>query len=169
MSFFTRLLAVPIAFGRALALSTLLGAALLGTTCLGSPLLAQAVATSPPAVSGTIDAAVETVEQRISNLHDKLMITGNEEAAWMSVAQVMRDNSAAIERLVVAKKAQTPESMTALDDLLTYQAFAQAHVDGLKRLISTFKSLYDSMSDAQKAVADETFRSFGRSDAARRG
>jgi protein CpxP len=167
MTIFTRPRAMPLA--RVFAIPALLGATLLGTTFLTSPVLAQTAATPAPAVSDATSAKAETLEQRISTLHDKLMITPGEEAAWASVAQVMRDNSAAIEKLVTAKKAKTPENMTALDDLVTYQAFAQAHVDGLQKLTSTFKTLYDAMPDAQKKVADETFRDFGRGNAAKHG
>ena len=57
-------------------------------------------------------------------------------------------------------KSQTtpPKNMTAVEDLKTYQKFAQAHVDGLKNLISSFDTLYAAMPDAQKKIADEVFR-----------
>jgi hypothetical protein len=48
-------------------------------------------------------------------------------------------------------------NLSAVDDLKTYEKFAQAHVDGLKNLISAFTSLYDTMPDAQKKVADKVF------------
>jgi hypothetical protein len=35
-----------------------------------------------------------------------------------------------------------------------YQKFAQAHVDGLKNLISSFDKLYAGMPDAQKKIAN---------------
>jgi hypothetical protein len=145
-------------FARALSISALLGSSLLGTTALVSPLLAQT-----PAV--TAEAKADTVEQRITGLHDKLQITAAEEANWTAVAQTMRDNSAAMQKLVAEKKAQSPATMTALEDMMNYQTFAQAHVDGLKKLNMAFKTLYDAMPDAQKKVADETFRTFGRDNA----
>ncbi|MEJ0072349.1 MAG: hypothetical protein WDO24_30755 [Pseudomonadota bacterium] len=52
--------------------------------------------------------------------------------------------------------------MTAIDDLTNYEDFARAHLAGLKNLTSSFKSLYDSMPDAQKKNADRVFQSFGR-------
>jgi protein CpxP len=52
-----------------------------------------------------------------------------------------------------------PQGMTAVADLQMYQKFAQAHVDGLKNLISSFQALYDTMPDAQKKVADKVFQS----------
>jgi protein CpxP len=150
-------------------------AALMGTTMLASPLtgaraepaanapiqLAQASQKSPTAKAAT-DMKPETVEARITKLHADLKITANEEQKWSDVAQVMRDNAAAIEKLVAAKRAQAPQSLTAIDDLTNYQEFAQAHVDGLKNLTSSFKTLYDSMPDAQKKNADQVFQSFGR-------
>jgi periplasmic protein CpxP/Spy len=52
--------------------------------------------------------------------------------------------------------------MSAVEDLKTYQKFAQAHVDGLKNLISAFGTLYDAMPDAQKKIADKVFLMSGR-------
>jgi periplasmic protein CpxP/Spy len=52
--------------------------------------------------------------------------------------------------------------MTAVDDLKTYQEFTQAHLDGIKNLISAFETLYNSMPDQQKKNADEVFAKFNR-------
>ena len=168
MTISTRRSAMPLA--RVLTTTAvLLGAAVLGSTFLAGPLQAQTAATPSATASGAAATKAETVEQRIGNLHQKLMITTAQEGAWANVAQVMRDNSTAIEKLIATKKAKTPEDMTALDDLVTYQAFAQAHVDGLQKLTASFKTLYEAMPDAQKKVADQTFRDFQRGDAAKRG
>ena len=59
-------------------------------------------------------------------------------------------------------RTKAPQSMTAVEDLKTYQKFAQAHVDGLKNLISAFSTLYDAMPDAQKKIADQVFLTSGR-------
>ena len=69
----------------------------------------------------------------------------------------MRENAAAMDKLVAATRTTPPQNMSAVEDLKTYQKFAQAHVDGLKNLISSFGKLYDAMPDAQKKVADEVF------------
>jgi hypothetical protein len=164
MIIITRPVATTLA--RALTLPVLLGTAFLGGIAFSNAAFAQA-ATTPPAAMSSSDATAETVDQRIVSLHDKLQITANEEANWMPVAQTMRDNAEAMKKLVAAKKAQSPANMTALEDMMNYQAFAQAHVDGLKRLNSTFKTLYEAMPDPQKAIADETFRSFGHDNAKR--
>jgi hypothetical protein len=149
--------------------AVLLGATLLGSTFLAGPLSAQTAATPPAVASDAAGARTETVEQRIVDMHQKLMITVAQEAAWASVAQVMRDNSTAMEKLIAANKAKKAEDMTALDDLMTYQSFAQAHLDGLQKLTASFTTLYEAMPDAQKKVADQTFRDFERRSAAKRG
>jgi len=148
-------------------------AALLGATILASPLTiahaagtsaapsqpTQAAAPRTKAAAGAMATKAETVEQRITNLHTALKITPQEETNWTSVAQAMRENAAAMQKLAADSTVQVPQSMTAVDDLKTYQKFAQAHVDGLKNLTSSFEALYNSMPDPQKKVADQVFQS----------
>ena len=98
---------------------------------------------------------MQTVEQRITDLHTAMKITPDQEAMWKGVAEDMRENAAAMDKLVAATKAAPPK--TAIDDLKTYQKFAQAHVDGLKNLLSHFEALYAAMPDAQKKIADTVF------------
>ena len=104
----------------------------------------------------------ETIDQRISNLHKSLQITSAEETNWAAVAQVMRDNDAALKVLVAARTAENREKVSAVEDLNTYEKFAQAHVDGLKNLISSFQTLYGAMPDEQKVIADGVFQSVGQ-------
>lgn len=101
----------------------------------------------------------QNVEDRIKTLHDKLKITSNEEQDWGVVAQTMRDNEATMHQLIEARH-EAPESMTAIDDLQSYEKIAQAHVDGLKSLIPNFQTLYNEMTDAQKKLADAAFGNF---------
>ncbi len=109
------------------------------------------------AAAGATATKGETVEQRITNLHAALKITPAQDAQWNAVAQAMRENAANMDTLVASNRTTAPQSMTAVEDLKTYQKFAEAHVDGLKNLISSFSTLYDAMPDAQKKVADEVF------------
>lgn len=118
----------------------------------------QATAPQAKAAAGATEMKPETVEQRIASLHAALQITANEDANWTAVALAMRDNAAAMEKLVAERSVQEPKGMTAVEDLQAYQKFAQAHVDGLKNLISAFDTLYNSMPDAQKKVADQVFQ-----------
>ena len=94
-------------------------------------------------------------------LKTALKVTPQQESKWDAVAQAMRDNASRMEKLVAEKRKLAPEKTTAVDDLKTYQDFAQAHLDGIKHLTSSFKSLYDSMSPDQKKNADQVFESYG--------
>ena len=146
-------------------------AALMGATMLASPLtaaradtatnaaiqLAQAGGAQSPAGKGATEAKGETVEQRIKDLHAALKITPDQDSKWNEVAQDMRENAAAMDNLMAANRTTPPQNMTAVEDLKMYQKFAQAHVDGLKNLISSFDKLYAAMPDAQKKIADVVF------------
>lgn len=160
-----RIAAAPLARSAAIA-------ALLGATFLAGPLTvarADSAATPPIQLVQTNAAAdtttpAETVEQRITTMHTALKITPDEDAKWNNVAQAMRENAAAMEKLAAARTAVAPQSMTAVQDLKGYETYAQAHVDGLKNLISSFETLYNAMPDPQKKVADEVFENSHRGD-----
>jgi hypothetical protein len=151
-------------------------AALMGATMLAGPLtaaradtvhnaamqLAQAAPRTQAAAAATSSKG-ETVEQRITSLHAALKITPDEQSKWDAVAQAMRENAAAMEKLVADTRTTAPQNMTAVDDLKTYQKFAEAHVDGLKNLISSFSTLYDAMPDSQKKIADQVFEAHRQS------
>ena len=169
MSSFTHSIALPTPFARSIAIAALMGATMLAspltasradTATNGAFQLAQAAAPQSSAGAGaTTETKGETVEQRITNLHAALKITPDQEAKWKEVAQDMRENAAAMDKLIAETRATPPQNMTAVADLKMYQKFAQAHVDGLKNLLSHFEAFYAAMPDAQKKIADEVFRS----------
>ena len=105
--------------------------------------------------------AAETLDGRISRLHDTLHITDVQAAQWDAVAQVMRDNEKAAAELVKEKR-QNEATMTAVDDLRAYQQIAEAHAEGVKKLAAAFETLYASLSPEQKAAADDAFRAHKR-------
>jgi periplasmic protein CpxP/Spy len=143
-------------------------ASLLGTTFLAGslgPVAAQAPTQKPPAAEAATSNKPETVEQRITTLKTALKITPDQEAKWGTVATAMRDNATAMDKLVTTKRAISPASMTAVDDLTTYQEFTQLRLDGLKNLNSAFKSLYNSMPAAQQKNADQVFMTYGSAPA----
>ena len=80
------------------------------------------------------------------------------------VADAMRENAAQMDEFV-KKKQSGMKNSTAVDDLRAYRDFTKAHLDGLKKVIDAFDTLYESMPDAQKKNADQVFRNFGPSDA----
>jgi hypothetical protein len=145
-------------------------ATLLSTTMLATPLTAaradsatkapiQLAQAANPAAKGATQGQGQTVEQRITDLHAALKITPDEETLWNGVAQAMRENAAAMDKLIASTRTTPPQNMSAVDDLNTYENFTQAHLDGLKNLIVSFDKLYAAMPDAQKKVTDDVFRS----------
>lgn len=145
---------------RSLAIASLAGTALVAGT-LG-PAAAQTGSSKPPAAAAATSNKPETVEQRITELKAALKISPQQETKWKAVADAMRQNAGMMEKLVQEKRAKA-SSMTAVDDLETYQDFTKARLDGLKNLTSAFKSLYDSMAADQKKNADQVFQAFGPS------
>ena len=153
---------------RSLAIASLTGAALLAGSL--SPAAAQSPSDQkPPAAAAATSSKPETVEQRIATLKASLKITPDQESKWNGVAQAMRDNAARMEKLVAAKRAIPPEKTSAVDDLKTYQEFAEAHLDGLKHLTSAFKTLYNAMTPEQKKNADVVFEKYGPPKSASQG
>jgi len=58
----------------------------------------------------------------------------------------MRENAAAVDKIVAENRTTPPQNMTAVDDLKMYQKFAQAHVDGLANLIIPPNGFWESSS-----------------------
>jgi len=146
---------------RSLAIASVAGAALLvGSVAPGFAQQGPSPS-KPPAAQAATSSKPETVEQRIQTLKASLKITPDQEGKWNAVAQAMRDNASKMEKLVAEKRKLAPEKTTAIEDLRTYQDFAQAHLDGIKHLTSSFKSLYDAMTPDQKKNADTVFESYG--------
>jgi periplasmic protein CpxP/Spy len=150
-------------FPRVVAASiSMIGAAVLAGGV--APSAAQSPSANQPSVASATSSKPETVEQRIVELKAALKITPDQEARWSKVADAMRKNAAQMDELV-KKKQSGMANMTAVDDLRAYRDFTRAHLDGLKKVIDAFDTLYDSMPDAQKKNADQVFKNFGPSDA----
>jgi protein CpxP len=165
MSYPTRRTGIAVSLTRSVAVVALMSAPLVAAPFA----MVQAQTQTVPAAANPADMKGETVEQRITQLHAQLKITPDQESKWNDVAQAMRDNAAAMDKLVAEKRQKGPQNMSAVDDLQTYQQFAQAHVDGLKNLTSAFKSLYNSMPDDQKKNADQVFANFNRAGTPKNG
>jgi protein CpxP len=99
----------------------------------------------------------DRVEGRIKDLHTRLQITAAQEPQWNVVAQAMRDNAKSMET-VIGDRTQKIKTMSAVDDLRSYETLAETHADGMKKLVTAFGPLYDGFSDSQKKTADTLFR-----------
>jgi Spy/CpxP family protein refolding chaperone len=120
-----------------------------------APASAPASASAPAAKAGH----ERNVEDRITFLHTKLKITPEQETQWKAFADVMRGNGETMGELFKQRRAAT--SVSALDDMKQYATIAQAHADGMKKLVDAFDPLYNSFSPEQKKLADVTFRQHG--------
>ena len=99
------------------------------------------------------------VEDRIAYLHSQLKITSAQESQWNAFADVMRNNGQTMGQLFQQRRAAT--NVSALDDMKQYATIAQAHADGMKKLVDAFDPLYNSFSPEQKKLADVTFHQPG--------
>jgi hypothetical protein len=155
-------------FGRTIAAATVVGVLAIGAGSASAQTTTKPGSGKPPAAAAATSSKPQTVEQRITMLKSSLKITPDQEPKWDKVATAMRENAAAMDKLVKEKQAKA-QNITAVDDLKTYQDFTKAHLDGLKNLTSAFESLYSSMSADQKKNADQVFHSFGPSKSPQQG
>ncbi len=126
------------------------------TSTIAAALLCMVIILGCPSISG-IASAADSVDARIKDLHSKLKITAVQEEQFNKLAQVMRDNVAAMEPLIKARKEKG--AMNAVDDLKSYSEIQDTHAAGLKNFIAAFEPLYSSMSEDQKKLADKVFAS----------
>jgi len=96
------------------------------------------------------------VETRIKDLHEKLKITAAQESQWKTFTDVMRDNAQTVDA-VLKERSENLHAMNAVDDLRSYEKLADAHADGLRKLVPAFEALYKTMSEDQKRTADVVF------------
>ncbi len=163
---------------RATAAATLLGAIVFaGPLFAASGDLTQAAATKPPAAGEILAQAASpeamaaaeptgtaSLEARIAELHKKLHITDAQKTQWDNLTQVMRDNAQAMVDLQKQRAADAP-SLNAVEVVKSYGSVIEAHEAGMKKFIPAFEALYNSMSVAQKKIADSMFRSRARAKA----
>jgi hypothetical protein len=142
--------------GAAFTAAMVLGAALYMLPAQAIAQASAAPATPAAAPAATKPSKSDRVEARIKSLHDQLKITAAQEPQWTAVAEVMRDNAATMSGLVRDREKQEA-TLTAIDDLKSYQAVAEAHAADVQKLIPPFQTLYAEMSDAQKKNADTVF------------
>ena len=124
-----------------------------------APSAAPTPAPAPPkaAPAKPTSRRLSAVEAHIRSLHARLHVTAAQEPQWEQVAAAMRENSETIDKMVRERNAKL-RTMNAVENLQTYAAIADAHADGLKKLVPAFDSLYQVMSPAQKKNADAVFR-----------
>jgi protein CpxP len=96
------------------------------------------------------------IESQIADLQKKMRITTAQQTLFDAFAQVMRQNAQVLD--AVMRQQQQKSGATAVDDLRASAQLAEAEAEGLKRLLPAFQSLYDSLPDPQKRLADAAMR-----------
>jgi len=129
-------------------------------------MVAQAASPEAMASPAAAPSGSAPVEARIKDLHKRLKITDAQKPQWDALAQVMRDNAQAMVDLQKQRVADV-QSMNAVEVVKSYAEVIQAHADGMKKFIPAFEALYNSLSDAQKKIADSMFRGRAKTSAAK--
>jgi protein CpxP len=114
-------------------------------------------ASTVAAKAGANSGMRETLDQRITDLHAKLLITPAQQPQWDAFTQVMRDNANSMEQ-TFHQRVATMKAMTAPENMQSYAQVAASHAADMQKLVPAFQTLYDSMSDSQKKTADAVFR-----------
>jgi protein CpxP len=124
---------------------------------------APAVAGDPSATgSATVKAKpaaghAATIEQRIKDMHAKLLISPAQQPQWDAFADVMRNNARNMDQ-TFRQRLNTMSAMTAPENMQSYGQVAMSHAQDMQKLVPAFQTLYDTMSDSQKKTADGVFR-----------
>jgi len=97
---------------------------------------------------------VDRVEARIVQLHEKLKIAPAQESAWNDFTQMMRDNAQAM-KAQIDQRARQIKSIDAVSELRSHAEMAELYATGMRKLVPVFETLYNSMPDDQKKIADK--------------
>jgi periplasmic protein CpxP/Spy len=100
---------------------------------------------------------VNKVEQRITDLRARLLITPAQQPQWDQFALIMRDNARSMDE-AFQHRVQTISGMTASENMQSYALVANDHARDVQKLVPAFQALYDTMSVKQKQTADQVFR-----------
>lgn len=105
------------------------------------------------------DGPLAHVDARILKLHKQLHITAAQEPQFKAFADVMRSNAQAMHALFL-QRGQSADN-TAVAHLRWYAQLTAAHADALNKLVPAFETLYQSMSEKQKEIANTVFEEIG--------
>ena len=151
-----------------------------------SPSAAAPPVTSGPTVSGPSGTAHEAMprhrraaaaeqpgktmqslaERRISDLHSRLHITADQSPQWDKFAEIMRQNATEMDQSN-QQRAEKLGSMSAVDNMQSFAQLEQQRANDMQRVVPAFQALYATLSDQQKATADQLFRNYASSARAR--
>ena len=104
--------------------------------------------TAAPAPSGGSET-----DRQIADLKKQLKITPQQEPQFNAFAEVMRSNEQDLDKLM--QQGSANRQPNAVQERKQAQQLTEAQAAGLKRLVPALQSLYDTLSDQQKKIADK--------------
>ena len=106
-------------------------------------------------MSGHHSMMIDRVEGRIAFLRAELKITDAQTTTWGQFADALRANAKKLGQLreSAMQSGTAPVSLT--DGLDRQERWLTARLDGVRAIKTTFKSLYDMLSEEQKKTANE--------------
>ena len=107
------------------------------------------------------------VERRIADLHTRLHITPEQGQQWDQFAQAMRENAKDLDQRF-EQRSQTLGTMSAVDNMKSFAEIEQVRAQDMEKLVPAFQTLYGSLSDQQKKMADQLFRNYAMREQAHR-
>jgi hypothetical protein len=120
-----------------------------------APALTQETNTGPSTGDQTPPAFDPTA--RIKYFHDRLRITAEQEPLWDTVAEVIRNNAREVAPLL-KERFRATTSGNARDVLHAYEVLGEAQLVNFKKFTAAFETLYASLPDNQKRIADAVMR-----------
>ena len=114
-----------------------------------------AVQPQPSTGAGAHDSAA--INKQIDDLRLRLQITPAQQAQWDVFAQVMRANARDMDE-TFRVRARDISTLSATENMKSYAGISAQHARDMEHLVPAFASLYDTMSNNQKRIADQVFR-----------
>jgi hypothetical protein len=102
-------------------------------------------------------SAVDHAEAQIKQLQGALTITEAQKELWNNLTQVMRENAKDMDAFT-KDRAENAKTMNSVERMKFHSQITKAQFDQLEKLIPPFEALYDSMSEQQKNITDNVFR-----------
>ena len=132
-----------------------------GTTHEEMPRNRRAAAAQQPS-----ETMQSLAERRISDLHSRLHITADQSPQWDKFAEILRQNATEMDQSN-QQRAEKLASMSAVDNMQSFAQLEQQRANDMQRVVPAFQALYVTLSDQQKATADQLFRNYASSARAR--
>jgi len=106
-------------------------------------------------------SAVAHTEAQIKQLQGALNVTEDQKELWDNLTKVMRENAKDMEAFSdtrAKERAEGTKTMNAVEHMKLHSQITKAQLDQMEKLIPPFEAFYSSMSDEQKNITDNIFR-----------